>query len=884
MRAPAVPVVAAFAAGIVLGNYAGFFPAVWIALAVVFLLAALGALRRNFILSAGVFGLAAWIFLGALAASMERVDRPQDNAAAMIASGRLDASEALRWSGRLRADPVRVPGGLRYDVDLEQVQAAGKMIAVSGGLRASLFADSRHATSPVELRAGDRAEFLLRASVPRNYLDPGAFDSRAYFERQGIHLVGTLRDAALVAKLDGPAPTWHHLLARARGQLLGEVDSLFAQAPDEAAILRAMLLGDRGFLDQDIAVDFQKTAVYHVLVIAGLHVAALAWFVFWLARKLRLRMEWRVALTLLALAAFVAVVEDRTPIIRAALMATILLASQLMFRRIEALNTVAVAALAILAFHPAALLDPSFQLSFVAVGSIGVLAVPWVERTSEPYRRALAHLGDVTRDPGNSPATAQFRLDARAVARWLESRLPQRLRSSASLGVTLPCSFALRLWEMCLVSLVLQVGMLPLLTKYFHRVSLSGPAANVPAVLLTGLIVPLGFLSLGAALVWHPLAMALARPAGWLVGMLTTTVRWFAGWPRLSYRLPGPPQWLLLVFFGALLLLGVAAHAKRRNGSRTGESLPAPETFREHWQELALSFVLSTLCLCVATHPFAPRLDPGILEVTVLDVGQGDSIFVAFPDGRTMLMDGGGLPSFGRSRGAGYERSFDIGEQVVSPYLWERGLKRIDVVALSHAHQDHLGGLGAVLDNFSVGELWVGRDVDSAPYRALLLEARARGAALIHHHRGDSLAWGPVRGSVLWPEDSSATEKASNDDSLVIHLDFDKESFLLPGDIEHKVEGELVARGDALRADFLKIAHHGSRTSSTEAFIAAVSPEVEVISAGAGNPYGHPNADVLALLSGRGARLLRTDRDGAVMVKSDGRGMVVRRFDGDGWE
>ena len=878
MRVPAVPVVVAFAAGIAVGNYAGFLPRVWIALAVVLLLGALGALRRDGVLPAWALGLAAWVFLGALAASLERMDRPQDNAAAMIAAGRLDARDALRWTGRLRADPVKLPGGLRFDVDLEQVQAAGKTIAVSGGLRANLFTDTHHPPASRELRAGDHAEFFLRARVPRNYQDPGAFDFHAYYERQQIHLVGTLRDAALVVKLDGPPPTWSHRLARARGRLLGEVDSLFAYAPDEAAIVRAMLLGDRGFLDHEVAVNFQKTAVYHVLVIAGLHVAALAWFVFWLARRLRLRMEWRVALTLLVLAAFVAVVEDRPPILRAALMAALALAAMVLYRRVEVLNTVAMAALAILAFKPSALTDPSFQLSFLAVGTIGTLGVPWVARTSEPYRRALAHLDDVTRDPAHSPRPAQFRLDARAVARWIESRLPQRFASRAELGVTLPCSLALRLWEMCLVSFVLQIGMLPLLTRQFHRVSLSGTLANVPAVLLTGLIVPLGFITLGAAFLWQPGAAAIGRLLGWLVALLAETVRWFARWPRLSYRIPGPPLWLLAAFFAALILLGVAAHSKLRNDSLAGKAAAAPTSLRERWLEPALVLLLAALCFCVATYPFSPRLDPGLLELTVLDVGQGDSIFVVFPDGRTMLLDGGGLPAFGQTRGVGYERSFDVGEQVVSPYLWERGLKHIDVVALSHAHQDHLGGLGAVLENFTVGEMWVGRDVASAAYRRLLAEAAERGAPVVHHHRGDSLSWGAVQGLVLWPEDTSPAERGSNDDSLVLRLEYQSVAFLLAGDIERQVESQLVTRGDPLHADFLKIAHHGSRTSSTEAFLAAVEPRVEVISAGEGNPYGHPNADVLAHLAGHGARMLRTDRDGAVTVTSDGRTVRVRSF------
>ena len=882
MRAPAVPIVAAFAAGIAIGSRGGLLPGVYAAFCLIFLLAALALFRRAAITSAAVLGLLAWAFLGALAASFERASVPGNNVAVLIAAGRLDASDTLRWSGRLRYDPIPIAGGLRYDVDLEQVEVAGTLMAVTGGLRANLYDKARNnpgkPESPLALRAGDRAEFLVHAREPRNYQDPGAFDSRAYHQRQQIHVVGTLRDAALVRALDGPPPALRHRLARLRGRLLERLDTLFQQAPAQEAILRAMLLGDRGFLDHELAVDFQKTAVYHVLVIAGLHVAALAAFLIWLGKALRLRMEWRIALTVVVLALFVAVVEDRPPILRAAVMAAIVLASQIFFRRAELVNAVAVAALAILAWRPSSLGDPSFQLSFLAVGAIAALGAPWIEHSSAPYRRALKHLGDITRDPAHSPRAAQFRLDARAVVRWMQARLPQRLTTHASAGVTVPCRLALRLWEICLVSFVLQVGMLPLLASNFHRVSLAGTLGNVPALLLTGLIVPLGFLTLAVSFLWLPAAQALAIPLGAMVALLERTVRWIAQWPRLSYRIPGPPLWLLLSFIGALVLLGIMVHGKRRAAPSPEGCAPAPAAWHERWQERSLIVLLAALATCVATYPFAPRLEKGLLEATVIDVGQGDSIFLAFPDGHTMLVDGGGQPAFGLVSGGGGERSFDVGEQVVSPFLWERGLKHIDVVVLSHAHQDHLGGLAAILDNFQVGELWVGRDVSSEPYRGLLAESAARGTALVHHHRGDAVTWGRVSGLILWPDDASPAAKGANDDSLVVRLQYQDVALLLPGDIERRVENQLVARGDNLRADFLKVAHHGSRTSSTETFLAAVAPRIEVISAGEGNPYGHPNAEVLAHLAGHGARVWRTDRDGAVTVTSDGHTLRAHSF------
>ncbi len=181
-----------------------------------------------------------------------------------------------------------------------------------------------------------------------------------------------------------------------------------------------------------------------------------------------------------------------------------------------------------------------------------------------------------------------------------------------------------------------------------------------------------------------------------------------------------------------------------------------------------------------------------------------------------MLIDGGGLE--GSERVAGYRSGTDVGEEVVSPYLWSRGLKHLDVVALTHAHHDHLDGLLSVLDNFQVSQLWIGRDEETPALRNLLEEARARGVAIVHRTAGSGFAWDGVRGEVLWPPDTGPVREASNDDSLVMRLSDGGVRFLLSGDAQQKAEDNMVARGAPLDAAFLKVPHHGSTTSSTNIF------------------------------------------------------------------
>ena len=861
MKLPALPIAVFVAAGVLAASPIAVQTRhsldVSLGIALCCIVAGFGFVKLRRANLAWTAGLLAWLFLSAAAAQIERMAVPANQVANLAGSGQLDLAEPLRWRGILRADPLRMPWGIRYDIDLEHVRAAGEWRAVHGGLRASYFFDERAPGNPTPVRAGERVEALVRARLVRNFGDPGAFDYRGALQQQGIDLTATLRNPALMQKLPGPTPRLSHYVARLRGRLLHDLDAMLSPAEDRAAIARAMLLGDRSFLDSQQAEFFRETGAFHVLVVAGLHVGVLAAFLFWTGKKLRLPIAARALLTIAALCFYAGIVEDRPPIIRAALMAIIYLLASILYRRVALLNAVSLAAIAILLFRPSEIAQASFQLSFLAAGIISAIAAPLLERTAEPYRRAFDHLGDVTRDGSHAPKAAEFRLDLRSLSGWLRPLLPSKLAGHSDRFVVFPCRVALRLWELAVLSIALQLGMLPLMAGDFHRVSFIAPIANIPAVLLTAVIVPFGFASLGIGALWKGLGMVLGRALSFLIGLLTASIHWFAQIPSSSMRVPSPPTPLLIGFFAAGLILSAAILTNRRWGWRIG---------------LAIALLLAAL---IVIYPFRAQLQRGRLEVTVLDVGQGDSIFVAFPDGRTMLVDAGGLP--GATYVRGMRPGLDVGEDVVSPFLWSRGLKRIDTMVVTHAHEDHLGGMPAVLRNFRVGELWVGRDEDAPAYRNVLAEAREKGVPVIHRLRGQHFDWAGVGLSILWP-DSSDPARARNDDSLVLRLEDGRDSFLLTGDIERTAERSILASGDDLATNFLKIPHHGAKTSSTPAFLDAVHPAIAAISVGEANPFGHPSPDTIGRILAEGTHLFRTDRDGAITATTDGRSMNVRSF------
>jgi len=454
---------------------------------------------------------------------------------------------------------------------------------------------------------------------------------------------------------------------------------------------------------------------------------------------------------------------------------------------------------------------------------------------------AAATLGLLLWRPGDL-ADPGFQLTFAATAAILHLARP----FEAGLGGWLPRRIAL----LAAVSLAAQLGVSPVLALHFNQLSLVGIVANLLVVPLAGLVTMLGVLTVLAALASTSLAHLLFQALWLCLLVLRWTVRGFALLPFAVVHPPTPPLALVVGAFAGLALLPWLGRGRS-------------------WRWVGAMVALG--CLALAVVPWLTR--EARLRVVFFDVGQGDATLITTPEGQALLVDtGGGGP--GRT---------DRGERVILPYLRQAGIRSLTALALTHGDLDHAGGLAGLLRELRVREVWTSaaREAVDGEVEALLDEAGVRRRAL---QRGERLWLGRLLVTALNPPEEPLPRSLRgaagdrNNASLVLRLDWGPLSLLLPGDVEQEAEADLAANGLPLRALLLKVPHHGSRSSSTPAFARAVSPRVAVIQAGARNPFGHPVPEVLARYAEEGAAVYRTDRDGAVVLETDGRTLWLRRW------
>jgi competence protein ComEC len=719
-------------------------------------------------------------------------------------------NQRVNVEGVIDTSPVVTRFHKRLFVRATHIHTRDSSFSVSGRLQLSIKESEKR------FHLGDRIRFFCFLRRPRNFENPGRFDYVRYLAYRKIFITAFLPDDRGIVKTGKAEANWFLLWVekyRARvGRLIDQ--TLSSPASD---ILKALILGKKGTIPDYIKEQFARLGIAHLLAISGLHIGIIT-FVAYIFFMTLLRTFHRVLLyidsfqlsvifAVFPVIFYCFIAGFHLPTLRAFLMIAAYVAALLLGRRQDLLNTLFMAAFIILIFMPTSLFDISFQLSFAAVLSLTVI-LPVVQPL------LYAREDDIPFDQRN-----------RVLDRLYRVIIGSFLASAAAI-----------------------LGTAPLVALNFHRFSFMGFFANIILIPFVGFfIVPLGLMATMVLPLSAAFSQTLLACTGMLIDELLVITQAWSSIGIAEMKIAVPNIWEVALFYMALFSFPLFVKRGKMK-----------------------YFIIGIACLLVMELAviFYQSRGTGLLRVTFLDVGKGDAALVEFPDRKVMLIDGGGFR----------DESFDVGRAVLAPILYKKGIKKVDYVVLSHPHKDHMGGLPYIVENFRVRELWLNREVSgSRTYKKLMMLERLKGVKKVFLSAGsDTILIAGVQLKVISPEQSEdvaffQSYWQTNNNSLVMKITFGKTSFLFTGDIHKQRENMLVEKGAPLFSTVLKVPHHGRDTSSSYDFVRRVLPEVAVISCRSLGGKKVSSQRVLDEYRRIGTQVYITDRDGAVMIETDGK-------------
>ncbi len=707
----------------------------------------------------------------------------------------------------------------RFTVRADKLILGEKIKGISEKIRVTVY---RHPTS---FMPGDRIRFPARLRLFKNFRNPGRYDYELAMKIRGLTCSASVSDGRRIV------PMGRGNLGFPLGLVEGlrePIRELFQKnlSDQNAALYRALILGERQGIHHNLREPFSIAGVGHVLAVSGLHIGLVAWLAFFVVKsalslsyKLILKTNPRTLaaiITCIPVVAYTCLAGFQVSSQRAMIMVLTYLFSLILGREKEIWSTLALAALLVLAWDPLALFSLSFQLSFCAV--VGIL---W--------------LAPVVYDKVSLPVIEKLRTDGAANRLWVYF--------AGLFAITVSATFFL----------------LPLTTLFFHRISFVAIPANLMAIPLLGLwVIPAGLLSATVLPLSSSLAGLFLMVGDWGLTLMMGVIQFWGQRAWAATWVVTPNVFEIILFY--LLLLTVFFLKRWR------------------WAKAGLAFVLILVIVDVGYWVHRTRLDSRLV-VTYLDVGQGSATLIEFPGKERMLIDGGGF-----RRG-----NFDVGRMVLAPFLLREKIRHVDYLVLTHPQSDHMNGLRFIASHFHPKEFWHNGDRIETPAFTELMDIintkRIRQCAPSDLMKGREISG--VKIELLHPLSEgnrgaySGQPKKTNDRSLVIKLSYRGKSFLFPGDIEKEGERMVVSNaGQKLRSDVLLAPHHGSRSSCTTPFLNMIRPDLCVISSGRGNYMGLPHNETLRNLDNMGVRILRIDRLGAVRLIIGKDDLTVKTFVG----
>lgn len=687
-------------------------------------------------------------------------------------------------TGRIIEEPVMKTDQITCILDQCFMSIGDSVHLITGRVFVTVYIPDKEKEKVPLLQSGQKIRIRGTVHVPLAQRNENGFDYKSYLIRREIYLTlfANRNDIVMIDQQS------RYNLFTGLQSTRNKVERLIDQwmSGDEGKLLKIILLGNKTEISEDMRSDFTDAGVAHILGISGLQVGYIVLFSEFILLLLHIQQIPRYFIHVLILFSYTIFSGGTPAVVRAVIMALILLGGRILGRKNDALTSLSAALLIILLLNPLDLFDAGFQLSFGAVMGIYIL------------------------DP--------------VCTKWFV-KLPRWIRQSLSITVAA------------------QLGVLPITIFYFNKLSLISPLANLLIVPISGIVMLLGLCVTVLAAIWMPLTQTLSWLVKIILDFMMVSTTFFARIPFSSIVLPSVNGFMIFLYYSLLCVM--SSYVNLRFPKR-----------------IYLSIFIVSIMISMLLIPVLLRNDT-VLEVIFIDVGQGDSTLIVLPGGGTTLIDGGGnLKREGTT--------FDTGKDVLVPFLIKRGIFDIDHMIVTHGHTDHVGGLFAVLETIPVHQI-ICPDMKSKNdliFDQFINLAKQKKVPIYYASQGDEIKNHDFELQVLYPDSSLHDSKIfqnPNNSSLVIQIKYNSFSLLLAGDIETDVETLLLHNEQLQKVSVLKVAHHGSNTSSSVEWVQRIQPEVAIISVGR-NQFGHPAPEVLERYRECGVKIIRTDQSGEVKM------------------
>lgn len=878
-----------FIAGIFADKYLNFSWEVYFLICVILAVLTLIFFKRRFSI---IFILIAFVLLGSLSLQIEKLSVKPNRIKILYDSENLNSGDPIELTGVSESKPELAVSGFFLVVSAEKITFKNIEQEVSGKVRLFLPVRDEQAAQEYELLNlgyGTKIRAACQLQREEKFQNPGGVSNIEILDQQGIDATAIVKSPLLIENL-GKVETilpfeW---IAEHRQNLIIEFKKHFSVST--AGVLIASLLGNKYHLDKTTAESFREGGTFHILVISGLQITFIGGLTILFLRQLTRNKFWQFLLASLFLWSYTLAVGADSPVTRAAIMFTVWYFAYVVFRRANLLNTLAAGALVLLIWKPSDIFNQSFQLTFICVFSIVAMGIPLIERFNNI---GSWHPTSETPIPPKAPNWLKILCET---LYWSEQNWQNEQKREIWQCRLFKTHYAEKterwklqrilryVFETIVVSFIVQAWLLPFAVIYFHRISLASILLNVPV----GALMAIESITAIIGIVVAQMSEILAAPFIWITEILNWLILkitiFFISQDWSSIRIPhysGNAQIIYFLYFIPIVFLTILLLQWNPFGLKLKN-----QNLKLHIRIAASAFIF--LLSIIIFHPFSAPNPDGKLYIDFLDVGQGDSALITMPIGETILVDGGGKSNFNKlyvQRDGEEAEPFEpdvqnIGETVVSNFLWEKGYDKVDYLLPTHADTDHIQGLTDVARNFKIKAALVARtpmqDEDFADFYRII---EKRKIDLIKVGRSDILTFGDVKIEILSPEkDENPSVNWDNNQSIVLRIIYGETKFLLTGDIEKEAERELLQTPEILQANVVKAAHHGSKTSSTQPFIEATKAKLVVISVGKNSPFGHPHEEVVERWKNSGAQLKTTGEKGTIFVSSNGKTIEVETF------